>query len=128
MSRPDDAPPELGPLDPRDYSRRTLLANERTYLAWWRTGLTSLTAGLAAAQVVPRLDESVDHTAYTILGAALAVLGTLCIGYGHVRRIAVDRAVRRGEFADLDNPLATIITVAGVLVGVGLIVLIVSGG
>ena len=22
------------PLDPRDYSRRTLLANERTYLAW----------------------------------------------------------------------------------------------
>lgn len=30
-----------GPLDPRDYSRRTLLANERTYLAWWRTGLTN---------------------------------------------------------------------------------------
>jgi uncharacterized membrane protein YidH (DUF202 family) len=30
-----------GPLDPRDYSCRTLLANERTYLAWWRTGLTN---------------------------------------------------------------------------------------
>jgi putative membrane protein len=24
----------------RDATRRTQLANERTYLAWWRTGLT----------------------------------------------------------------------------------------
>ena len=32
-----------------DYTHRTLLANERTYLAWWRTGLTALTVALAAA-------------------------------------------------------------------------------
>jgi len=43
-----------GPLDPRDYSCRTLLANERTYLAWWRTGLTTLTVALAVARVVDR--------------------------------------------------------------------------
>ncbi len=128
MSFPGDDAPELGPLDPRDYSRRTLLANERTFLAWWRTGLTSLTAGLAAAQIVPRLSESANQTAYTILGAALAVLGTLCIGYGHARRVAVDRAVRRGEFAEISNPLTVVLTVAGVLVGIGLIVLIVLGG
>lgn len=35
-------------------SRRTLLANERTYLAWWRTGLTTLTVALAVARVVDR--------------------------------------------------------------------------
>ena len=113
MSRPGDDAPELGPLDPRDYSRRTLLANERTFLAWWRTGLTSLTAGLAAAQIVPRLSESADQTAYTILGAALAVLGTLCIAYGHARRVAVDRAVRRGGLAEISSALAVAVAVAG---------------
>jgi len=25
-----------------DYPHRTLLANERTHLAWWRTGVTTL--------------------------------------------------------------------------------------
>jgi putative membrane protein len=34
--------------DAQDATRRTLLANERTYLAWWRTGLTSLAVSLAA--------------------------------------------------------------------------------
>src|SRR5437870_13076633 len=29
-----------------DATRRTRLANERTYLAWWRTGLTSLAVSL----------------------------------------------------------------------------------
>lgn len=28
----------------RDATRRTRLANERTYLAWWRTGLMSFAA------------------------------------------------------------------------------------
>ena len=32
----------------QDATRRTRLANERTYLAWWRTGLTSLAVSLAA--------------------------------------------------------------------------------
>src|SRR5204862_3597720 len=45
------------PVDPRDYTRRTLLANERTYLAWWRTGITSVAAALAAARVVPELSD-----------------------------------------------------------------------
>ena len=28
-----------------DASRRTYLAGERTYLAWWRSGLTALAVG-----------------------------------------------------------------------------------
>ena len=43
------------PIDPRDFTRRTLLANERTYLAWWRTGITSIATALAAARLVPQL-------------------------------------------------------------------------
>ena len=83
-----------------DYTHRTLLANERTYLAWWRTGLTTLTVALAAARVVPVLSEARHQWPYTVVGAAFALLGTACIAYAELRRRAVDRAVRAGRFAD----------------------------
>ena len=41
----------------RDATRRTRLANERTYLAWWRTGLTSFAVSLGAGKLVPALTE-----------------------------------------------------------------------
>ena len=33
--------------------RRTRLAGERTYLAWWRTGLTAFAVSLGAGRLVP---------------------------------------------------------------------------
>jgi putative membrane protein len=115
-------------LDPRDYSRRTLLANERTFLAWWRTGLTAITAGLAAAQVVPKLSGSTNQWAYTTLGAVLAALGVVALAYGDHRRRAVIRALERGEFDNPSTLVTSVMTGAGVLTGLGLIVLIVLGG
>jgi len=41
----------------RDATRRTRLANERTYLAWWRTGLTNFAVSLAAGKLVPELSS-----------------------------------------------------------------------
>ena len=38
-----------------DSTRRTRLANERTYLAWWRTGLTTLAVAIGAGKIVPEL-------------------------------------------------------------------------
>jgi putative membrane protein len=120
-------PGATGELDPRDYSRRTLLANERTFLAWWRTGLTSITAGLAAAQVIPRLADTDHRWAYTALGLLLAVAGTIALAYGHWRRLAVDRAIRRGEFAEASAAVTAVLTTLAVVAGIGLIVLIVVG-
>jgi putative membrane protein len=114
------------PLDPRDYSRRTLLANERTYLAWWRTGLTTLTVALGAARVVPELADTRHQWAYTAVGVAFAVVGVVCIAYGERRRRAVDAAVRQGAFAPLDGRMSAAITAAGVVLGVLLIVLILA--
>jgi putative membrane protein len=101
-----------------------MLANERTFLAWWRTGLAALTAGLAAAQVVPKLAETEHQWPYTILGAGLAVLGTLCLGYGQWRRVAVERAIRNDEEATPSGAVTTALALLGVLAGVGLVVLI----
>jgi putative membrane protein len=43
-----------------DASRRTRLANERTQLAWWRTGLTALAVGLAIGRVLPELAADLE--------------------------------------------------------------------
>ena len=124
MSEPRAPGPYDGPLDPRDYSRRTLLANERTYLAWWRTGLTTLTVALAAARVVPELSDSEVQWPYTLIGVAFALLGVICIAYGERRRTSVARAVRAGDFVDADPRLTMGMTVAGVVLGLGLVALI----
>jgi putative membrane protein len=108
-----------------DVTRRTWLANERTYLAWWRTGLTTLTVALAAARVVPELSGTKHQWPYTVIGAAYAVLGTLCIGYAEWRRVSVDRALREDRYSGPDPKVTMGLTVIGVLLGLGLLVLIV---
>jgi putative membrane protein len=116
--------PRLGELDPRDFSRRTLLANERTYLAWWRTGLTTLTVALAVARVLPELGDAGTRWPYTVIGLAFAGVGTWSIAYAEHRRRSVDRAVRAGEFADPDPRVMLAFTASGVLLGAALAVLI----
>ena len=39
---------------PTDEYRRTRLANERTFLAWWRTGLASYAVAIALGRFLPR--------------------------------------------------------------------------
>jgi putative membrane protein len=107
---------------------RTRLANERTFLAWWRTGIAALAAGLASARLVPQLSDSNHHWPYVAIGAVLAGLGTLCLGYAQWRRMTVDRAVAAGQDAQPGTVVPTFLAVAGVLAGLGLLVLIVAGG
>ncbi|MEU1683913.1 YidH family protein [Micromonospora sp. NPDC005707] len=56
---------------------RFSLANERTFLAWLRTGLALIAGGLAAAQFLPRLPlehlREVIAVALLLLGATVAV-------------------------------------------------------
>jgi putative membrane protein len=41
-----------------DVTRRTRLAAERTWLAWWRTGIAASAAALAVGALVPQLVEA----------------------------------------------------------------------
>jgi putative membrane protein len=116
------------PIDPRDYTRRTLLANERTYLAWWRTGITAVATALAAARLVPEITKVKHIWPYTVLGVGYALIGVICFAYGHIRRIQVDRAVREGEFADLDHTVTTVISIGGTILALVLVVLIIAEG
>ena len=63
---------------------RTRLANERTYLAWWRTGIAALAAGFAIGRILPEVVEG-SSWPYVALGVALLVAGVIAIAYGLVR-------------------------------------------
>src|SRR3981081_424761 len=98
MGNTDTEPPGGGTFDQLgDATRRTYLANERTYLAWWRTRITALAAAVGVVRVVPSLTHQ-TRWPYAILGAGFAAVGIVSIAYGFVRQQVVRDAVRRGRF------------------------------
>lgn len=106
-----------------DATRRTRLANERTYLAWWRTGLAALAVSLGAGKLVPALTTGAQWP-YTIAGIGFAGLGVLFIGYAFVRHKRVERAISRGEFAPPEEGFITAIAAVGVLLGLLVLVIV----
>lgn len=59
---------------------RTHLANERTFAAWLRTGLSVAAGGIAVAHMVP--EPARDSWIALLLGAAFVLLGIAVIAYG----------------------------------------------
>jgi putative membrane protein len=110
-----------------DATRRTRLANERTYLAWWRTGLTALAVSFAVGKLVPELSTSATGWAYEAVGAGFAVLGMACLAYGLRRQRAVERALDEGLFESPNPTVALILTAAGLALGVAAVLLITIG-
>lgn len=107
-----------------DATRRTRLANERTYLAWWRTGLTSLAVGLGAGRIAPALTSGAAWP-YAVAGATFAVLGLLFIAYAFVRYHEVERAIARGEFAHPHDIVLAVLAVIGVVLAIVVLAIVV---
>lgn len=105
-------------------SRRTYLANERTELAWWRTGLTALAVSLGVGRVIPELGGG-PNWPYVVIGAGYAVLGTGFIVYGSWRERAVRRAFERGDFAYPDTRVFAALTALAILLGFATFLLVV---
>ena len=95
---------------------RFTLANERTFLAWLRTSLSLLAAGVAVVQLLPEF--AVPGTR-VVVGGLLAALAVITAAGGVLRWRGVESAIRRGR------PLPTQ-RMPGVLAG-GLVVLALFG-
>jgi putative membrane protein len=72
---------------------RFSFANERTFLAWVRTSLALVAAGVALDVV----DLSISSTAQDIAALALVVLGIVTAGASWVRWALSERSMRRGD-------------------------------
>jgi putative membrane protein len=106
-----------------DALRRTRLANERTYLAWWRTGLATLAVALGAGKLVPELSSGAAWP-FELIGAAFGVVGVALIGYAYVRQKQVEEAIARGGYAPFSPRMSLVFAVVGVVLGLGTILII----
>jgi putative membrane protein len=98
---------------------RFSLANERTFLAWLRTGLALIAGGLAAAQFLP--DLSLVHLREAIAVVLLLLGGAVAIrAVDHWARI--ERALRLGE----ELPASRFPAVLALIVGLGALSLVVA--
>jgi len=107
-----------------DATRRTRLANERTYLAWWRTGLTALAVSFAAGRLLPELSHG-PNWPFELVGIAFAAVGIVFMTYGYVRHRDVEAALDRGDYDRLPGQAAFIIAAAGAVLGLATILLVV---
>jgi len=112
--------------EPVDATRRTRLANERTYLAWWRTGLAAFAVSLGAGRLVPAVAGG-PQGLYSILGVLFGVLGILLIAYGRWRGQEVDNAIAEGRYKRADDRFLTLIAGLASIGGLLLILLILLG-
>jgi putative membrane protein len=109
-----------------DATRRTRLANERTYLAWWRTGLAALAVGVGIGKLLPQHSDAA-HWPFEVVGVGFGVLGVALLIVGLQRTRAVEDALNRGSFAPISTQLLVVLAAAGFVLGLGVIALVLFG-
>jgi putative membrane protein len=109
-----------------DAIRRTRLANERTYLAWWRSALTALAVAVGTGRIAPGLAGG-DEWPYRALGAAFAVLAAVLAYCAYVRQRNVERAIARGGYAGLDERVALGLAAVTVVLAAATVTLVLAG-
>src|SRR6185437_8414774 len=101
-SEPTDAayqPPPASPSD-LDQARRTSMAAERTWLAWWRTALTATAGALAVGRFAPQLLD-VAPWPYMVLGFGYAALALALLVLGAHRQRVLERSILDGVHTPL---------------------------
>jgi putative membrane protein len=106
-----------------DALRRTRLANERTYLAWWRTAMTAIAVALASGKLIPLLSTG-SVWAFELLGTAFGLTGIALMAFAYVRQRRVEEAVARGGYAAFDARAGLAFAAVGMLLGLGTILVI----
>lgn len=103
-------------MDP-DSRARSLLANERTFLAWVRTSLSMVTIAVAAAQFIAPTERQGVHlvTLFSIVLVVSGVAATIQAG------VQFRRARERINSGTYQSGTTAIALTVGLTVGVGLI-------
>jgi putative membrane protein len=109
---------ELEDASEPDY--RMSLAAERTYLAYDRTSLALLAAGVAVAAALP---DAGHEGLRRVIGLVLVATGLLVTATARLRWRAVDQAMRHGR--PLPRAPVTTVLTAGTLVAAVLAVVLV---
>ena len=106
------------------------LANDRTYLAWLRTGIALFGLGFVVAKVAllvqPDTTGVSEKNLYSGVGVLIVLSGAALIAVGYLQHVGVGKTLMRGEERPRPRPrwplTITATAVAGSLLLSGLIV------
>ena len=105
--------------------RRTSMAAERTWLAWWRTALGASAGALAVGRFAPELLD-VAAWPYILLGCGYASLAVGLLIVGAQRQRELEHALRTGGHVPLQFRTVGVFTVGGVALAVTTVVLVIA--
>ena len=117
--------PTSEPPSDLDQVRRTSMAAERTWLAWWRTALGASAGALAVGRFAPELLD-VAAWPYILLGCGYASLAIGLLIVGAQRQRDLEHALRTGGHVPLPFRTVALFTVGGVAVAVMTVVLVIA--
>jgi putative membrane protein len=108
-----------------DQARRTSMAAERTWLAWWRSALAASVGALGVGRLAPEL-LGVASWPYVVLGCLYAsqAVGLLIVGARRQRQL--ERALRTGGHVPLRFQTVGLFTVSGVALALLTVVLVIA--
>lgn len=124
MSEPDQ-PEEPTPRVDVDQMRRTSMAAERTWLAWWRSALAATVGALAVGRFAPDLLD-VAAWPYVVIGCGYAALAIGLLLTGAKRQRELEASLYGDEHRPLSFRLVAIFTAGGVVVALASVVLVVA--
>jgi uncharacterized membrane protein YidH (DUF202 family) len=119
------APPVPTSLSDLDQARRTSMAAERTWLAWWRTALGATAGALGVGRLAPQLLD-VAAWPYILLGCGYASLAVGLLIVGAQRERELEYALRTGGHVPLRFRTVGVFTVGGVALAVLTVVLVIA--
>jgi putative membrane protein len=109
----------------QDATRRTFLAQERTLLAWWRTGLAALAVAIAFGRLAPAL-LGVDELPFALLGAGFGAVAIAVFLLGARRDGVLRKALAEGRFEPLAPRTVWVLSVCLAVLSCAAIVLILT--
>ncbi len=104
-----------------DPDPRFSYANERTFLAWCRTALALMTAGLAITQLLPGFDVPGGRR---LIGMPLIAAGTLLAAGSLLQWARAERAMRLGQPLPRSPLVPAAAAVVAVTAGVALVLVV----
>jgi putative membrane protein len=109
------------PTDP-DSRARTHLANERTFLAWFRTGITLIALGIAVTQFLGT--DPGESSAALLFGAAVVIGGIALLVIGRSRYLRSRAQIDAGDFRPAALSVDLAVTVFAVIGAVSILVVL----
>src|SRR4051812_23784207 len=127
METPDAAATAAPALPPSelDQARRTSMAAERTWLAWWRSALGASAGALGVGRLAPELLD-VAPWPYVLLGCGYASLAVGLLIVGAQRQRELEHALRTGGHVPLQFRTVGLFTVGGVALAILSVVLVIT--